>query len=265
MKPLKAPPYDLHGLTVASTLTLVASLVISWGFSPHRALHAKAWSFLPPSLHRAWGNNPRPLIQGATKADSRKHTDSSEAVRHYLDMDDLPVEVNVLTGTTWREAASLLTQDSARQMPSRFGTLPWELERSYWRLVRAWAPADSTAPVPERIMRAASDLGHYLADAHVPLHTSGNYDGQRPTNGHPRALGDACRGMDAGNSAPRHCEPCDVETLGFDPVWTPWEILAESHALRQTSFVQSEPGNPCVKTVALASDDGGEPCNSSQP
>ena len=29
-----------------------------------------------------------------------------------------------------------------------------------------------------------------------------------------------------GNSVPHHCEPCDLEALEFDPVWTPWEIFA---------------------------------------
>jgi hypothetical protein len=29
-----------------------------------------------------------------------------------------------------------------------------------------------------RILQSAAELGHYVADAHVPLHTSENYDGQ---------------------------------------------------------------------------------------
>jgi hypothetical protein len=29
-----------------------------------------------------------------------------------------------------------------------------------------------------RILQCAAELGHYIADAHVPLHTSENYDGQ---------------------------------------------------------------------------------------
>ena len=60
MKPLKAPPSDLHHLAVASTLTLVAVLAISWGFAPHRALHAKAWSLLPPACFLAHGVGQQP-------------------------------------------------------------------------------------------------------------------------------------------------------------------------------------------------------------
>ena len=235
MKPLKAPLCD-H-LRVAVALTLTATLAISWGFAPHRALQAKAWSLLPAWMHEAWGRNPRPLIEGATSADSRKHTDSLEAARHFLDVDDLPIDVTVLKGTTWSDASILLTQDSGWLSPSRFGTLPWELERTYWRLVRAWAPADSSPPVPEMVMRAAADLGHYLADAHVPLHTSGNYDGQRTDQRGIHALWEthAVEWM-LGNSVPRHCEPCELEAIAFDPIWTPWEILAESHALAPEVF-----------------------------
>jgi hypothetical protein len=31
---------------------------------------------------------------------------------------------------------------------------------------------------PDQILRLSTDLGHYLADAHVPLHVTANYNGQ---------------------------------------------------------------------------------------
>jgi hypothetical protein len=31
---------------------------------------------------------------------------------------------------------------------------------------------------PEKILKMSADLGHYIADAHVPLHTTENYNGQ---------------------------------------------------------------------------------------
>ncbi len=54
-----------------------------------------------------------------------------------------------------------------------FGILPWALEDTYRKLVAAFAQKDEA-----RILRYASDIGHYLADACVPLHTTENYDGQ---------------------------------------------------------------------------------------
>src|SRR5690606_9359940 len=32
---------------------------------------------------------------------------------------------------------------------------------------------------PDRILRLSADIGHYIGDAHVPLHTTENYNGQK--------------------------------------------------------------------------------------
>lgn len=53
------------------------------------------------------------------------------------------------------------------------GILPYHLERCHRQLVHAFRAED-----PVRILRLSAELGHYLGDAHVPLHTSKNYNGQ---------------------------------------------------------------------------------------
>jgi len=53
------------------------------------------------------------------------------------------------------------------------GTLPWQIQRSYYNLVNAFKERDSV-----NILRASAFLGHYIADAHVPLHTTENHNGQ---------------------------------------------------------------------------------------
>lgn len=53
------------------------------------------------------------------------------------------------------------------------GTLPYNLVRQYHMLVNAFK--DKNVP---RILRLSSDIGHYIGDAHVPLHTTTNYNGQ---------------------------------------------------------------------------------------
>ena len=110
--------------------------------------------------------------------------------------------------------------------------LPWQLEWSYWRLVRAWAPSDSSDPDLNEIVRAAADLGHYLGDAHVPLHTSGNYDGQRTGQRGIHALWEthAVEWLLSRPELPA-CPPRDAVLANYDPVWTPWEIILESHAM----------------------------------
>ncbi len=56
---------------------------------------------------------------------------------------------------------------------SKFGILPYNLLTYYNKLVRAFENGDEG-----RILRASAEIGHYLGDAHVPLHTTENYNGQ---------------------------------------------------------------------------------------
>jgi hypothetical protein len=56
---------------------------------------------------------------------------------------------------------------------SQHGILPYHLEQLLQRLSRAFAEKDLA-----RILRHAADMGHYIGDAHVPLHTTENYNGQ---------------------------------------------------------------------------------------
>lgn len=57
---------------------------------------------------------------------------------------------------------------------SEHGILPWNLQQMYHRLVRAFAQKDQ-----EQLLKLCADLGHYIGDAHVPLHTTSNYNGQK--------------------------------------------------------------------------------------
>lgn len=56
---------------------------------------------------------------------------------------------------------------------SQHGVLPYNLEQLLRRLTDAFVQRDA-----RRILRHSADIGHYIADAHVPLHTSANYNGQ---------------------------------------------------------------------------------------
>ncbi len=56
---------------------------------------------------------------------------------------------------------------------SSFGITPYNISFVHQQLTRAFENHDL-----KRILRHAADIGHYIADAHVPLHTSENYNGQ---------------------------------------------------------------------------------------
>lgn len=56
---------------------------------------------------------------------------------------------------------------------SKEGILPYHLISMYYWLVKAFEERDL-----ERILRLSAEYGHYIGDAHVPLHTTKNYNGQ---------------------------------------------------------------------------------------
>ncbi len=66
-----------------------------------------------------------------------------------------------------------IQQVFAKDRLSPLGILPWHLQAMQYRLTRAFEANDI-----ENILRLSSDFGHYIADAHVPLHTTRNYNGQ---------------------------------------------------------------------------------------
>lgn len=53
------------------------------------------------------------------------------------------------------------------------GILPYSLPWFYKRLIKAFSEQDHA-----KIIRLSAEIGHYIGDAHVPLHTSVNYNGQ---------------------------------------------------------------------------------------
>lgn len=56
---------------------------------------------------------------------------------------------------------------------TEYGVLPYELPRQIRRLSKAFEEGNL-----KKILRLSADIGHYVGDAHVPLHTTENYNGQ---------------------------------------------------------------------------------------
>ncbi|NNE26599.1 MAG: hypothetical protein HKN09_07130, partial [Saprospiraceae bacterium] len=54
-----------------------------------------------------------------------------------------------------------------------YGVLPYFLVEFYDRLVAVFKSGDT-----KKVLKIAADIGHYISDGHVPLHTTLNYNGQ---------------------------------------------------------------------------------------
>lgn len=77
--------------------------------------------------------------------------------------------VNQLFSETLPSGTAVLIRDQF----SVHGILPYSLPWFYKRLVKAFSEQDHA-----KIIRLSAEIGHYVGDAHVPLHTSVNYNGQ---------------------------------------------------------------------------------------
>ncbi len=109
------------------------------------------------------------LTEHAISADKKRYVDSSEGRRHYLNADHYGKDPFKHIPHNWYDAAAKYTADTL----DKYGTVPWTIQYNYYRLVRAFKEHDTTA-----ILNTSANLGHYIADAHVPLHLTQNYNGQ---------------------------------------------------------------------------------------
>ncbi|WCT13593.1 zinc dependent phospholipase C family protein [Mucilaginibacter jinjuensis] len=155
-------------------LRLLVALIIlfscsSWGFFAHYRIHHLAVFTLPKAMATFYKSNIDYITEHAVTADKRRYTDSTEAPRHFLDADYYGKTPFKTIPHKWNDAVDCYSKDTI----IKYGTVPWSIQYEYYRLVRAFKAHDTTD-----ILHTSADLGHYVSDACVPLHTTMNYDGQ---------------------------------------------------------------------------------------
>ena len=143
--------------------------VFGWGFWAHRKINHVAVSALPQQMQAFYKSNWPYITEHATAADSRKYVDSTEGFRHYIDMDHYGKYPYNNLPRKWPDANKKYPEESLKKN----GWLPWNINLVYYRLVSAFKEKDI-----DKILYLSADLGHYVGDATVPLHTTSNYDGQ---------------------------------------------------------------------------------------
>jgi len=141
----------------------------SWGFYAHRCIGRLAVFTLPKGMAAFYKSNIDYLTEHAISADKKRYVDSTEAPRHFLNADHYGKDPFKHMPHNWYDAANKYTADTL----DKYGTVPWAINYNYYRLVRAFKEHDTTA-----ILNTSANLGHYIADAFVPLHLTQNYNGQ---------------------------------------------------------------------------------------
>jgi hypothetical protein len=153
----------------AFILVLCALLLGSWGFYAHRQINRLAVFTLPPEMIGFYKKNIEYITEASVNPDRRRFAVVDEAPRHYLDIDHYGDSALYTMPRYWEDAVEKYSEDTLKA----YGILPWHINVMYYRLRDAFMVKD-----PKKILSLSADLGHYLADAHVPLHTTENYNGQ---------------------------------------------------------------------------------------
>lgn len=144
-------------------------LSFSWGFFAHQNINRLAVYTLPSGMIRFYKNNIIFITDHSVDPDKRRYADTAEASRHFIDTDRYGSAPFDSIPQKWKDAA----EKYGEHLLHENGIVPWQIERTYYSLTEAFRSRDSL-----KILRASADLGHYVSDAHVPLHTTENYNGQ---------------------------------------------------------------------------------------
>jgi hypothetical protein len=153
----------------AFTCVIFVCSGFTWGFFAHQHINRLSVFTLPVEMIGFYKKNITYITEASVNPDKRRYAVSDEAPRHYLDLDHYGDSALHLLPHQWPEAVKYLTEDTLKA----YGILPWHIHHMYLQLKDAFLVKD-----PDRILRLSAELGHYIADAHVPLHTTENYNGQ---------------------------------------------------------------------------------------
>ncbi|MGB0850746.1 MAG: zinc dependent phospholipase C family protein, partial [Bacteroidia bacterium] len=141
-----------------------------WGFYAHKEINYLACFTLPQEMFGFYKSNISYIQEFATRADQRRYAIENEAPRHYIDLDHYEQSTPIDTlPKQWDSAVAKYGKEHLE----KYGIVPWHIQSVLRWLTIAMKERDY-----QKIITLSADLGHYIADAHVPLHSTENYNGQ---------------------------------------------------------------------------------------
>ncbi len=150
-------------------LLLLYQSSFCWGFYAHQKINYYAVFLLPPQMMAFYKSNIQAISDRAVDPDKRRYAIAEEGPRHYIDLDHYGIYPYDSLPRGWNEAVAKWSEDTL----NKHGIVPWWVQVMQRRLIQAFKDKNAT-----RIVKLSAELGHYLADAHVPLHASSNHNGQ---------------------------------------------------------------------------------------
>jgi len=198
---------------------LLTAVLGSWGMWGHYAINQSAIFSLPQPIAQFFYRHIDFISESGNLPDVRKYShlkDKAENPRHFIDVEDfggIPFD-------------SIRTKKWDEKTLQKWGNLPWFIGDTYKSLVTSMKNNRRT-----ETLFSAAELGHYIADAHMPLHTSSNHDvqltNQRGIHAHWEALivERYAKGYNLKVAPASYISNVDAEI---------WNIIKETHSLVDT-------------------------------
>src|SRR5450631_705229 len=150
-------------------LMFLSPRVFCWGFYMHEKINYHAVFLLPPQMMILFKSNIGFLSEHAVDHDKRRYMLKSEGAHHFIDIDHYGRYPFPEIPRDYAIAIRKFSEDTLQT----YGIVPWWIQVMMSRLTKAFREKDKF-----RILKTAAELGHYVADAHVPLHVCSNHNGQ---------------------------------------------------------------------------------------
>jgi hypothetical protein len=201
-------------------ISVGTSVLLGWGMWGHQHINRAAVFALPEEMRVFFFNHIDFITESSTIPDLRKYSlnDEAEGPRHFIDVEDFGLPFDSLPLSP--EAAKLRYDNKTLKA---YGSLPWHIQEMMTKLTEAMKKNRRN-----EILFLAADLGHYIGDAHMPLHTSSNYDGQKTGQ---RGI-HSCWEAQLPEYYGKHYNFNVGEAIYVDNVQkATWSVIRESHAL----------------------------------
>ncbi len=155
------------------SILAIPSAIWSWGYFAHKWIHREAIKLLPLPLRGFYESVADSIVEKSIEPDTRRRRVKNEEFHHYLDIDHYGRYPFIEVPRDYAAAAQKFSADTLLS----YGDAPWHIARVMDSLIVAMRQGRAKA-----IIQFSVDLGHYVSDLHMPLHSSENYDGQMSGN-----------------------------------------------------------------------------------
>ena len=155
-------------------IVITSYFFLGWGGTGHQIINRNSTLSFNDEINFmvSWADF---LAAHGSDADDRKGWDPTEGPKHYIDIDAFPEFIS--SGSIHQNFDSLVAQHGLSFVEDQ-GILPWTILLYADSLRLAFENYDWN-----KAKLLASDLGHYVGDAHMPLHLTLNYNGYSTNQG----------------------------------------------------------------------------------